>query len=86
LICWFFSTNGKIENFCNWRIWFECLIFSQFEIGVGKTSFITKYIQNYYENSHEPTINDELTKKITIDGKNYLLTITDTSSCEGIKN
>lgn len=51
-------------------------------LAVGKTALITKFIQNFFIEKYEPTIEDSYEKYIDINGNKYKLEIIDTTGLE----
>lgn len=49
---------------------------------VGKSSLCMKYVQNYYTGEYEPTDEDYYRKIVTIDKKEVMLDIVDTTGAE----
>ena len=47
------------------------------ESGVGKSTITIQYIQNYFIEEYDPTIEDSYRKQILVDEKSYLLDILD---------
>jgi small GTP-binding protein len=54
--------------------------------GVGKTTFVTQFIDGCFDENPAPTLEDEYTHHVVLDGKTVQLTITDISGTEGLKN
>jgi small GTP-binding protein len=53
---------------------------------VGKTAFILKFIQNYFIQDYEPTIEDAYRKQITVDGVSLIVECVDTAGQGKFKN
>ena len=47
--------------------------------GVGKSAITIQFIQNYFINEYDPTIEDSYRKQVCIDGETCMLDILDTA-------
>jgi len=53
---------------------------------VGKTSFLLKYMYDYFEKEYDPTLEDLYKIKKEVDGEKYFLQIMDTAGQEEFRN
>lgn len=53
--------------------------------GVGKTALALQYVKGQFTEGYIPTIEDEFTKTVVIDGKTYTLAIIDTAGQDDFK-
>ena len=50
--------------------------------GVGKTAITLQFIMNKFVEEYDPTIEDDYSKQVQYDGKDFMVDIFDTAGCE----